>query len=350
MMHRFATNPVVSPSDVTPSRDDVEVMCAFNAGATRFGDETLLLLRVAERPRPRENCVATAVLNLESGVVEPMYVRLDDPDLVFTDPRFFTYKGKLYLTSISHLRRARSRNGVDFTIDAHPALAPRTAYEVYGVEDPRITLLDGWYYVNYSAISLRGVATALARTRDFVDFERLGIMFAPDNKDIAIFPERIHGRYYCFHRPSMKQIGAPSMWLASSENLTDWGQHEFVIGPRPGMWDSERVGCGAAPIRTAQGWLELYHASDQHTRYSTGAVLLDLEQPWKVIARSEEPLLAPEAPYETGGVVPNVIFHNGLVENGDGTLTLYYGAADERTCGATVAVSDILDSLLPRSG
>jgi predicted GH43/DUF377 family glycosyl hydrolase len=189
------------------------------------------------------------------------------------------------------------------------------------------------------------VTTALVRTRDFKKFERLGIIFGPDNKDIAIFPEKIGGRFHAFHRPSMKHLGTPSIWLASSDNLQDWGRHEFVIGPRPGRWDSERVGCGAAPVRTAHGWLELYHASDEHIRYCTGALLLDLHEPWKVIARSEEPFLFPEAPYEKEGLLSNVIFHSGLIENGDGTLTLYYGAGDDRVCGAVVTIADILASL-----
>lgn len=345
MIKRFIENPILSKHDVKPSRDDFEVMCAFNVGATRFNDEVVLLVRVAERPIPRPGYVATATLNVESGRIESMYVKRDDPGLHMVDPRVFTYKGVLYLTSISHLRLATSKDGRHFNVAGKPTFAPATSYETYGVEDPRITRLGDWYYVNYSGISLRGVLTALARTRDFIQFERLGVMFAPDNKDIAIFPEKINGRYYTFHRPSMKQFGAPSMWLASSENLIDWGRHEYVIGPRPGMWDSERVGCGAAPIRTPEGWLELYHASDEKVRYCTGAVLLDLEEPWKVIARSREPFLFPEAPYEMEGMMPNVVFHNGLVENGDGTLTLYYGATDDKTCGAVVAVADILNSL-----
>jgi predicted GH43/DUF377 family glycosyl hydrolase len=210
-------------------------------------------------------------------------------------------------------------------------------------------LIDGWFYINYSAISPFGVATVLARTNDFQRYERLGIIFGPDNKDIAIFPEKINGRYYSFHRPSMKQIGAPSMWLASSDNLLDWGHHEYVIGPRRDFWDSERVGCGAAPIRTASGWLELYHASDERTCYCTGALLLDLEEPWKVIARSSEPFLRPEAPYEKSGLMPNVVFHNGLIENDDGTLILYYGACDDKVCGAIVRVADILETLKSES-
>ncbi len=349
MIRRFENNPIISPRDVKPSREDFEVMCAFNAGATRFKGGVVLLVRVAERPVPRPGYVATATYNPQSGQVEPLFIKLDDPDLKSSDPRAFEYKGKIYLTSISHLRLATSKDGRHFQVDEKPALGPQSEYELYGVEDPRITQLNDWYYVNYSAISLRGVATALARTRDFQHFERLGLIFPPDNKDIAIFPEKIGGRYYTFHRPSMKQLGAPSLWLASSDNLRDWGRHEFIIGPRPGMWDSERVGCGAAPIKTPQGWLALYHASDEKVRYCTGAVLLDLEAPWKVLARSRDPFLFPEASYETSGFLPNVIFQNGLLENGDGTLTLYYGAADDKTCGAEVAIKDILASLTPES-
>ncbi len=345
ILQRFDNNPLITSRQVRPSRPDFEVMCAFNAGATRYNGKVLLLVRVAERPVPRPGWVATATLNLATRQIEPLYVRCDDPDLKMDDPRVFSYKGSLYLTSISHLRLAESTDGRHFTVAEQPALAPESRYETYGVEDPRITRIDGWYYINYSAISLLGVATALARTKDFCRFERLGLIFAPDNKDIAIFPERINGRYYAFHRPSMKQLGSPSMWLASSENLLDWGRHEHVIGPRAGYWDCERVGCGAAPIRTPQGWLELYHASDKNTRYCTGAVLLDLQEPWKVIARSEHPFLFPEADYETAGMMPNVVFHNGLLENGDGTLTLYYGASDDKTCGATVRIADILASL-----
>jgi beta-1,2-mannobiose phosphorylase / 1,2-beta-oligomannan phosphorylase len=171
------------------------------------------------------------------------------------------------------------------------------------------------------------------------------VIFGPDNKDIAIFPEKIDGRYYTLHRPAVKHLGTLAIWLASSDNLLDWGRHRVVLTPRPGKWDGERVGGGASPIRTVEGWLELYHASDENTRYCTGALLLDLKQPWKVIARSEEPFLFPEARYERAGLLPDIVFHSGLVENGDGTLDLFYGGGDLFTCGCTVPIRDILDSL-----
>lgn len=348
LIQRAAENPVIQPADVRPSSAGLEVMCAFNAGATSFQGETMLLLRVAERPIPREGYVSTAFMDPDRpGQLRELHVRHDDPELLSTDPRFFIYRGVFYLTSVSHLRLARSRDGRRFSIDASPALAPAAACEAYGCEDPRITRLRGWYYINYSSIAPTGVTTSLARTRDFVTYERLGIMFAPDNKDIALFPEKVGGSYACFHRPSAKQIGPPALWLAFSNNLRDWGRHQYIMGPRPGAWDSERVGCGAAPIRTDRGWLQFYHGANEHTRYCVGAVLLNLEQPWKVLARPQAPLLAPEAPYELQGLMPNVVFHNGLVERRGGKVDLYYGAADTTTCVATLNVGEVLEWLHP---
>lgn len=345
---RSEANPLISPSDVKPSAPGLEVMCAFNAGATLLPDgRTALLVRVAERPVPREGFVSTAFMDPASpGRLKELHVRRDDPGLDASDPRFFTWNGTFYLTSVSHLRLAVSEDGRHFAVSGRPALAPAAAHEAYGCEDPRITRLDdGFYYVNYSAIATSGVTTCLARTRDFVAFERMGVIFAPDNKDIAIFPGKVGGSYACFHRPSAKQIGSPSIWLAFSDNLADWGRHRLVIEPRQGFWDSERVGCGAAPVRTERGWLEFYHGADANTRYCTGAMLLDLERPWIVLARCGEPLLEPSAAPEMTGLMPGVVFSNGLVERPGGTVDLYYGAADTATCVTSVRIADVMEWL-----
>lgn len=346
IIERYAKNPIITKREVKPSRTDFEVMCAFNAGATIMGGKTVLLLRVAERPIPEAGWVSTALLDSERpGALKTLRIKLDDKELDNFDPRAFGYRGQIYLTSISHLRVAMSDDGRNFTVADRPTLVPEFAYEEFGIEDPRIIFLDGWYWINYSAISRQGVSTALARTKDFVSFEKLGIIFCPDNKDIAFFPERIKGRYWCFHRPAVKQLGAPSIWLASSDNMLDWGRHSFLAGPRPGRWDSERVGCGAQPIRTEQGWLQIYHASDHKVRYCSGALLLALNDPTQIIARSDEPFFQPEAPYETAGFLPNVIFNNGVVERGGGKVDLYYGAADEMTAVASMDIAAVLASL-----
>ncbi len=345
IVEKFSHNPIVRPCDVKPSRPDFEVVCAFNAGATSHLGETFLMLRVAERPLSEPGWIATAALDAETGETRVLRFRLDDPDLQEHDARGLVYRGVKYLTTLSHLRLARSRDGRHFVIDEVPTLTGSGVYETFGLEDARMVWLEGWCYISFTGVSEWGVVTCLRRTRDFRTFEKWPVMFAPDNKDIALFPEKIGGRYYTLHRPAVKHVGVMAIWLASSDNLRDWGDHRALIAPRKGYWDSERVGAGASPIKTAEGWLELYHASDENVRYCTGAVLLDLEEPWRVIARSEKPFFVPDQPYEMSGFLPNVIFHNGYVERAPGQFDLYYGAADELTCGATVKVADILDSL-----
>ena len=148
------------------------------------------------------------------------------------------------------------------------------------------------------------------------------MIFPPHNKDCAIFSEQIGGRYYALHRPSSPTIGGNYIWLAESPDLVHWGNHRCLAHSRPGMWDSARVGAGAAPIRTPEGWLEIYHGADANNRYCLGALLLDLESPWKVLARSSEPIMEPLAEYERTGFFGNVVFTNGHVVDGDTADTL----------------------------
>jgi beta-1,2-mannobiose phosphorylase / 1,2-beta-oligomannan phosphorylase len=345
MIDRFPNNPLIVPEHVKASRPDFEVLCAFNPGATLFNGRKLLLVRIAERPIQEEGYLSTVITDGETGELKILRFRLDDPELDASDPRVFRYRDVNYLTSLSHFRTATSEDGRNFTIGQEPTLTGSGVYETYGIEDARIAKFEDAYYVSYAAVSALGVVTSLARTRDFRTFEKLGVIFGPDNKDVAIFPEKIGGRHYTLHRPAVKHLGNLAIWLASSENLLDWGRHQAIIGPRPGKWDCQRVGGGAPPIRTPKGWLELYHGCDETTRYCTGALLLDLEQPWKVVRRSEEPFLVPEALYEREGLLPNIVFHNGLIDNGDGTLDLYYGGGDRLTCGCQVSIQDILNTL-----
>lgn len=345
MIHRFPNNPLIIPEQVKPSRPDFEVLCAFNPAATLFNGSKLLLVRVAERPRQEDGYVSTVITDHETGELKILRFRLDDPELDASDPRVFRHRQVNYLTSLSHFRTASSTDGRNFTISPEPTFSGTGIYETYGIEDPRIVKLGDFYYVNYTAVSAYGVVTSLARTQDFRSFEKLGVIFGPDNKDVAIFPEKIGGRYYTLHRPAVKHLGNLAIWMASSENLLDWGGHRAIIGPRPGKWDSERVGGGASPVRTSEGWLELYHGCDETTRYCTGALLLDLEKPWKVLARSDQAFLVPETPYEREGLLPNIIFQSGLIDNGDGSLDLFYGGGDRLTCGCRVSLQDVLNSL-----
>lgn len=346
-MIRFDNNPLITPKDVKASRPDFEVVCVFNAGAIRFGKEVLLLLRVAERPRPQPGEVVAPVLHPDdpSRGIQVLRVRKGDPDLKEIDSRVFKYKGSTYLTSISHLRLARSPDGRNFTVSETPALAPARREEEFGVEDPRITQIGDRYYINYSAISRMGISTGLAATVDFKTYERMGIIFVPDNRDVTIFPEKVGGLYVCYHRPVSGMFGRADMWLASSPDLLRWGDHKFVAGTRPGMWDCWRIGGGAVPFKTPRGWLEIYHGVDATQRYCLGAMLADLDRPERVIARSAGPILSPEAPYEREGFFGNVVFTCGSVTEPDGRVIVYYGAADQCIAAAETTVDDLLAGL-----
>ncbi|WML29828.1 glycoside hydrolase family 130 protein [Neobacillus sp. OS1-32] len=348
-VYRYEQNPLVTPADVKPHRDDFEVIGAFNAGVTTYQDETIMLLRVAERPISEDpNIIKAPIYNPDKGQLEILELRLDYPKYNFSDPRVIrendSSEGFKYLTSLSYLRIARSKDGHHFTIDDKPFVYPSNELETFGIEDPRITKIDDTYYIYFSAVSPVGVGEAMVSTKDFIHLEHHGMIFAPENKDVLIFPEKINGKYYALHRPVPRSVGKPEIWIAESTNLLHWGNHKYLLGLREGMWDSGRMGGGAVPIKTEKGWLEIYHGASKDDRYCMGAVLLDLEDPTKVIARSDKPVLEPEADYEVDGFFGNVVFSCGAVVAGD-VVKLYYGVADTSMACAELSLQEILDSL-----
>jgi predicted GH43/DUF377 family glycosyl hydrolase len=346
MLEKYAGNPVVRPDQVPPSLPGYRVMGAFNPGATRFGDEILLLLRVAERVEPREGRVRMPIYRFEAGTAKPAILDLDaaDPEVVLRDTRGVAYRGQEYLSTLSHIRLARSPDGLHFTVDPEPFIYPVSEAEAYGIEDARATCIDGRYYLNYTVVSRDSWATALAVTDDFRTIERKGLIFHPENKDVAIFPEKIGGMYVALHRPNNSGFGKASIWHARSPDLLHWGEHECILRPRGNRWEAAKIGGGAPPIKTREGWLVIYHGKGEHSLYSLFTLLLDLEDPRRVIRRGEEPILIPDQPYETQGFFPNVVFSNGVVEK-DGQVYIYYGAADESACVAITDVETLLASL-----
>ena len=355
---RATENPIIRPEDVRPLREDFEVIGVFNAGVARYGNEVILLLRVAERPvQRRADIVLCPIYDLDRRQIVLRPFARDDPRNDFSDPRLILRPGETYLTSLSHLRLARSSDGIRFEVADTPALQAATAYETFGVEDPRITCIDGVYYVAYVGVSPVGVTTCLASTRDFESFQRLGVIFHPDNKDVVLFPARIDGRYYALHRPHSSLFARNDIWLAESPDLRGfqtrndafgvpmcWGNHRRLIGTRDGMWDETRIGASAVPFRIDEGWIEIYHGADRNHRYCLGALLFDGEDPSKVLARSEKPLFAPEADYECSGFFGDVVFSCGLLFE-DETLKLYYGAADTSICYAEIPLGDVRANL-----
>lgn len=345
LAQRFPENPILRPRDVIPSREGLEVECLLNPGVFRYGGRIGLLLRVAERPHQQEGIRSTPVIDpLEPSGMAILSVRRDDPDLVDTDPRAFTYKGDMYLTTLSHLRLAWSDDGVHFTVEPKPTLMGYGELESFGIEDCRVTEMEGTYYLTYTAVSPSGIGVGLISTTDWQEFTRHGVIFPTNNKDCALFPERVGGQYVALHRPSNVYIGGHYIWISFSPDLEHWGHHQCLAWSRPGLWDSARIGAGAEPIKTERGWLAIYHGANEDHRYCLGALLLDLSDPTKVLARSFEPIMEPLAPYEQTGFFGNVVFTNGHILDGD-TVTVYYGASDEVICGARFSIQAILDSL-----
>ena len=174
-------------------------------------------------------------------------------------------------------------------------------YEEFGCEDARITLIDDVWYINYSAVSSLGISTALATTVDFISVDKKGLIFCPDNRDVCFFPEKVGGSFRALTRPAPCHFGHPEIWICESPDMLHWGNHRHLLGRSGDEWDALKSGGGAPLIKTARGWLEIYHGVDASQRYCLGALLLDLEDPLTLIAKSSVPLLEPSAPYEREG-------------------------------------------------
>ncbi|MBE2180649.1 MAG: glycoside hydrolase family 130 protein [Chthoniobacterales bacterium] len=341
---RLTANPILSPEAVRPSHPDLVVECLLNPGAFVWNGITGLLLRVAERPRQEEGWVSTPVLSAD-GEVEVRRFRTGDPDLDLSDPRLIRHRGMTFLTTLSHLRLAWSPDGVKFAVEDNPALVGAGPGENFGVEDARVVRIGDSFHITYTAVSDKGHGVGMARTKDWAIFERCGMILPPPNKDCAIFERAIDGRFWMHHRPTTSGFAGNCIWAAESEDLVHWSGHRFVAAPRPGSWDEGRVGAGAAPIETGHGWLSVYHGATRDHRYCLGLLLLDLNDPSKVLARSAAPVMQPDADYEASGFLGGVIFTNGHVVDGD-RLTIYYGAADHVVCAAEFSLGQLLSTLI----
>jgi beta-1,4-mannooligosaccharide/beta-1,4-mannosyl-N-acetylglucosamine phosphorylase len=210
--------------------------------------------------------------------------------------------------------------------------------------DPRLTRIDDTFYLTWCSDSPQGPCIGLARTTDFQTFIQMENIMPPANRNCVIFPRKIGGKYAVLHRPSDRgHTPFGDMFYSSSPDMQHWGNHRFVFGPCGG-WQSTKIGPGPAPIETPEGWLLIYHGvwtSCNGYLYYAGGALLDLDKPWKVLARTKDYLLAPTEIYERVGDVPNVCFPSAaVVENG--RMRLYYGCADTCISVAEASVDEII--------
>ena len=297
LFKRFAGNPILTTNDWPYA-----VNAVFNAGAIKIDSETLLLVRCED------------------------------------------------MRGFSHLTVARSADGfTNWKIDPAPTFeAEQESHEErFGVEDPRIIWLEEQkqYAITYVSFSEGGPVVSLAITKNFKTFARLGALLPPEDKDACLLPRRFKGRFALIHRPIVR--GEAHMWISFSPDLKHWGDHRVLIMTRSAYWDCHRIGLGCQPIETEQGWLIFYHGvriTAAGAIYRVGLALLDLNEPWKVLRRSDEWILGPQATYERVGDVGDVVFPTGaIIDKKTNELRLYYGAADYSVAVATANLNDILD-------
>lgn len=270
------------------------------------------------------------------------------------------HEGRFFMLFRSHKDTGRSIIGLaesedGFTFKAAPApfMTPSReglfeTYEEFGVEDPRITFLEGAYYITYSAYSRHGVRIGLAKTTDFKSVERVAFITQADYRNTVLFPEKINGRYVKLDRPH-SDISPWSIWISYSPDLLHWGDSRIVMKPVTYHWDEMKIGPGAPPIRTERGWLNIYHGvfpTMDGSVYRLGAALHKLDDPAVILGVGDRWILQPEDPWERTGYVHNVVFTCAAVPRGDGTLILYWGGADTVMCAGTARIDDLVELCL----
>ncbi len=303
IIHRHPDNPILTASDIPGGASSV-----FNSALVRHEGKVVALLRV-------ERCDGT-----------------------------------------QSIRYAESPDGLEFQVTDEvllvPTAEPQLTYEE-AIYDPRITKIEGTYYVTYAAENRFGCQVGLARSSDLKHWEKMELIAEPDNRNIVLFPERINGLYCRLDRPYSGPFGTQQrggIWVSYSPDLVFWGMHRNIMESRRFHWDRGKIGPGAPPVKTEAGWLVIYHGTTPYCNglvYRLGLALLDLEDPTRVVARPAEYLLSPRETYERVGDVPNVCFACAAIPSEDGgELMIYYGGADTCLCLATARIDELVEACL----
>lgn len=313
-IYRHTANPVLAPKDVPYGPAMV-----FNAGVAKF---------------------------------QGKYV------MVFRNDYGNEQEEQVYPSHTTNLGVAFSEDGVAWKVAPTPCWSWHDE-EIQRVYDPRLTVIEGRCYLCFAVDTKHGIRGGIAVTDDFQSFEVLSLS-APDNRNMVLFPEKIGGQYARLERPfTVYSRGGKDrfdVWLSRSPDLRYWGDSELLLAVEQVPFANDKIGPGAPPIKTKQGWLTTFHAVDLDPargkngwepawkkRYTAGIMLLDLDNPSRVLGMHKSPLLVPEADYEVaGGFRNNVIFPGGMLLEDSGEVKIYYGAADTVECLATADVNDLI--------
>lgn len=353
---------IIGPGEVKPTSPKFRVRGIFNPAAVRLPNNKIMLFaRVAETPYHDDK---TFLAPRFAGRKE-MKIAIDKipRSRMRLENNCFRMNSELTrLPTISHFRKillGKSGFNVE-SISQKPDFYGIEGEGEFGVEDPRITELkkEKKYAMTYVCVSRdAGVSTSLAVSKNLKQWKREGIIFRQQNKDVAIFPEKINGYYAALNRPEGTMIfDRPSIWISYSKDLKFWGKDKPIMRPRNGYWDGLRIGPSTVPLKTEEGWLEIYHGvqhidpakSDSPKIYKAGAVLLGLKNPGKIIARTpvNEPLIKPEYDFEKEGFVKNVVFPSSAIPGLDKkSLIVYSGAADTLITARKIQIKEIMNSL-----
>ena len=314
IIRRHPANPLLAPKDVPYGPAMV-----FNAGVAQYEGKYVMVFR-------------NDYGNAENETIEPH--------------------------ETTNLGLAYSDDGIHWDVQPAPCWSWNDE-EIVRVYDPRLTVIDGKCHMCFAVDTKHGLRGGIAITEDFKTFD-IQSLSLPDNRNMVLFPERIGGKYGRLERPfpvySRGGIDRFDMWMSDSPDLRYWGNSNLVLSVEQVPFANDKVGPGAPPVKTSHGWLTTFHAVDLDRsrgkngwepswkkRYTAGIMLLDLEDPSKIVGMSNTPLLAPEAAYETnGGFRNDVIFPGGMILEPSGEVKIYYGAADTVECLATADVNDLV--------
>ncbi len=353
---------LVRAKDIRPTLPNFRVRGALNPGAVRLENGKILLMaRIAETPKHGEKYFL-APRFAGKKKLKIIIERIPRKKGQLSPESFIMDYNIWRLPTISHLRKIwLDKSGMNVErISQRPDFIGASEDGDFGVEDPRITHLaeESRYAMTYVSVSMSGgVSTSLALSEDMNMWQRKGIIFRQQNKDVVIFPEKINGLYAAMIRPEGTMIfDKPSIWVSYSKDLIFWGKDRPILQPRSDSWDELRIGAGTVPLKVDEGWLAIYHGVREHRNhhgeagkvYSAGAVLFDAENPAKVLARTpkNEPLIAPEHDFERQGFVNNVVFPTAAIPEQNGThLLVYCGASDSNIEVRRLRIRSILDSL-----